>query len=254
MTWVKCPWKRKVIYDGIEQEDGTVKRPPHQESIHLNFGKIIHELVGFKLQNNVEGTKQLLLEHQNNKKFIEMYEDIGDGADKLAEYVKKKEWKLIETELPISSTINFKEMEQVTKRYKVDKNILPVTFNGYIDFIFEDKTGKHIIIDLKVCGWYYTKQIKEQCSMQYQIALYKHFYASEKNVPLDNVSQGFFFILKKNRTKFEPYMITCTNYKIRNALIELYKCYFSILGKTFFKDQSHCQWCYLRNTEFCTKT
>ena len=208
--WKKCPKHWALAY-----RDG---HKIYNASIHAVFGKALHEVLQHYLTVMYEKSgaaadredilgmfKDKLREHyldeyKKNKEqhfstpgeLSEFYEDGEDILNYIkkhrGKYFSKRGWHLVGIETPILVAPN--------PRFK---NIL---YMGYLDVVFyHEGTNTFKIIDIKTStkGWNdYTKKDEEK---QFQLILYKKFFAEQFNVPEKDISIEFFIVRRKVYTE-----------------------------------------------------
>tara|TARA_R110001583_G_scaffold2725_9_gene19050 strand:+ start:1344 stop:2288 length:945 start_codon:yes stop_codon:yes gene_type:complete len=208
--WKKCPKHWALAY-----RDG---HKIYNASIHAVFGKALHEVLQHYLTVMYEKSgaaadredilgmfKDKLREHyldeyKKNKEqhfstpgeLSEFYEDGENILNYIkkhrGKYFSKRGWHLVGIETPILVAPN--------PRFK---NIL---YMGYLDVVFyHEGTNTFKIIDIKTStkGWNdYTKKDEEK---QFQLILYKKFFAEQFNVPEKDISIEFFIVRRKVYTE-----------------------------------------------------
>ena len=204
--WKSCPKKWSLQY-----REGHKKFLP---SIHSLFGLAFHETLQHYLKvmyekNGVEADKidieelfksnlkQCYTEEykkNNNLHFstaIELREFCEDGFEilnfikkKRGQYFTKKGWHLVGIETPITLSPNI--------RYP---NVLYV---GYLDLVFyHEPTDTFKIIDIKTSTKGWNKYAKNDEDKEFQLILYKKFFAKQFGVPIEKVDIEFFIVKRK---------------------------------------------------------
>ena len=204
--WKKCPKQWALQYrDGHKKYEG---------SIHTVFGKALHEVLQHYLtimyeksgaaadrENLNEMLKDKLREHylseynKNKKQHFsnpgELSEFCEDGIN-IIEFIKKKRgsyftkrgWHLVGIETPISLPPH--------------PNYPDIVYIGFLDVVlYNENTKKFKIIDIKTStkGWNdYAKKDEEK---QFQLILYKKFFAKQFDVPEENIDIEFFIVRRK---------------------------------------------------------
>ena len=205
--WKKCPKQWALQY-----RDGHKVYTP---SIHTVFGKALHEAFQHYIQvmydksgaaadreDILEILKDKLREHyqdeykkNKNQHFSdpgELSEFYDDGVEILnylkknrGKYFSKRGWHLVGIETPIT-------MPPISS----NPNVL---FIGYLDIVMYNETlNKFKIIDIKTStkGWK-LDYVKKDEDKQFQLILYKKFFAEQFNVPVDNIDIEFFITRRK---------------------------------------------------------
>ena len=204
--WKKCPKQWALQYrDGHKKYEG---------SIHTVFGKALHEVLQHYLtvmyeksgaaadrENLNEMLKDKLREHylseynKNKKQHFsnpgELSEFCEDGIN-IIEFIKKKRgsyftkrrWHLVGIETPISLSPH--------------PNYPNIVYIGFLDVVlYNENTKKFKIIDIKTStkGWNdYAKKDEEK---QFQLILYKKFFAKQFDIPEENIDIEFFIVRRK---------------------------------------------------------
>tara|TARA_R100001443_G_scaffold109780_1_gene121308 strand:+ start:2508 stop:3455 length:948 start_codon:yes stop_codon:yes gene_type:complete len=205
--WKKCPKQWALQY-----RDGYKVYTP---SIHTVFGKALHEAFQHYIkvmyeksaaaadrEDILEILKDQLREHykeeynkNNNQHFSnpgELSEFYQDGV-KILNYLKKhrgkyftkRGWHLVGIETPIT-----------IPPLHYNPNVL---FIGYLDIVmYHEGTNKFKIIDIKTStnGWK-LDYVKKDEDKQFQLILYKKFFAEQFDVPKENIDVEFFITRRK---------------------------------------------------------
>ena len=201
-----CPWRWKLQYKD------KIKR--FTSSIHTVFGTAIHETIQeyldvmysktgaaadrLDLEDNFHNyfTEEYKKQYKanNNQHFssaVEMREFFNDGVGilnwfkkKKSRYFSKRGWHLVGCEIPVTIAPN--------KRYN---NIL---YMGYLDVVmYHEPTNTFSIIDIKTSTRGWRDQDKNNEDKQFQLLLYKQFFAEQYNIPLDKIEVEFFILKRK---------------------------------------------------------
>ena len=88
--------------------------------------------------------------------------------------------------------------------------------------------------------------------VNYQLTLYKIFYAQKHNIDLKNIETHFALLkrtAKKNKVEF--FRVTSGSKKQENALQLLKKALFNIKKKNYIKDKRSCAKCEFHRTPQC---
>ena len=205
--WKKCPKQWALQY-----RDGHKIYTP---SVHTVFGKALHEAFQHYIEvmytksaaaadrEDILGLlKDKLREHyqdeykkNNNQHFSdpgELSEIYDDGVEILnylkknrGKYFSKRGWHLVGIETPIT-------MPPI----QYNPNVL---FIGYLDIVMYNETlNKFKIIDIKTStnGWK-LNYVKNDEDKQFQLILYKKFFAEQFGVPEKNIDIEFFITRRK---------------------------------------------------------
>ena len=209
--WKKCPKQWALQY-----RDGHKVYTP---SIHTVFGKALHEAFQHYIkvmyeksaaaadrEDILEILKDQLREHykdeykkNNNQHFSnpgELSEFYQDGVEILnylkknrGKYFTKRGWHLVGIETPITIP---------PLQYNQD-----VLFIGYLDIVmYHEGTNKFKIIDIKTStnGWK-LNYVKNDEDKQFQLILYKKFFAEQFGVDEKNIDIEFFITRRKVYTE-----------------------------------------------------
>jgi hypothetical protein len=205
--WKKCPKQWALQY-----RDGHKKYTP---SVHTVFGKALHEAFQHYIEvmytksaaaadreDILEILKDKIREHyqdeykKNNSQHFsdpgELSEFYQDGVEILnylkknrGKYFSKRGWHLVGIETPITMSSN-----------PSNPNVL---FIGYLDIVmYNERINKFKIIDIKTStkGWK-LDYVKKDEDKQFQLILYKKFFAEQFDVPKENIDIEFFITRRK---------------------------------------------------------
>ena len=205
--WKKCPKQWALQY-----RDGHKIYKP---SVHTVFGKALHEAFQHYIQvmydtsaaaadreDILELLKNKIREHyqdeykKNKSQHFsnpgELSEFYKDGVEILnylkknrGKYFSKRGWHLVGIETPI-----------LMAPMKYNPNVL---FMGYLDIVmYNEKLDKFKIIDIKTStnGWK-LEYVKKDEDKQFQLILYKKFFAEQFEVPVENIDIEFFITRRK---------------------------------------------------------
>ena len=126
-------------------------------------------------------------------------------------------------------------------------------FKGFIDLVVKTKDGKYHILDWKTTSWGWDSRRKADKITNYQLTLYKVFWAKKHGIPLDMVETHFGLLkrtAKKNNT--EIFRVTSGPTKLKNALTFLEKAVINIKRKLVIKNRLSCKGCAFYKTVHCT--
>jgi hypothetical protein len=201
----------------------------------------------------------------NNQHFVspdelrEFYEDgvaiIREFAKDKTKYFGKRGWHLVGCEVPIIVTPNPK--------------LQNVMFQGYLDVVlYNEKTNKIKIIDIKTSRQGWGKKEKADQNKQLQLITYKKYFSELYNFPIDNIDVEF-MIVKRKVFESDLYVIKRVQiFKPTSGKVKLNrvaKTINSFLEQAFdrngFKDVDHqprennnCKWCPFHKTHLCSAT
>jgi hypothetical protein len=273
----ECPKKWSLQYrEGHKQ---------FTSSIHTVFGTALHETLQHYLTvmyeqsgaaadrlNTSEFLEEKLREEyktqykaNNNQHFVspdelrEFYEDgvaiIREFSKDKTKYFGKRGWHLVGCEIPIIVTPNPK--------------LQNVMFQGYLDVVlYNEKTNKIKIIDIKTSRQGWGKKEKADQNKQLQLITYKKYFSELYNFPIDNIDVEF-MIVKRKVFESDIYVIKRVQiFKPTSGKVKLNrvaKTINSFLEQAFdrngFKDVDHqprennnCKWCPFHKTHLCSAT
>jgi hypothetical protein len=273
----ECPKKWSLQYrEGHKQ---------FTSSIHTVFGTALHETLQHYLTvmyeqsgaaadrlNTSEFLEEKLREEyktqykaNNNQHFVspdelrEFYEDgvaiIREFSKDKTKYFGKRGWHLVGCEIPIIVTPNPK--------------LQNVMFQGYLDVVlYNEKTNKIKIIDIKTSRQGWGKKEKSDQNKQLQLITYKKYFSELYNFPIDNIDVEF-MIVKRKVFESDIYVIKRVQiFKPTSGKVKLNrvaKTINSFLEQAFdrngFKDVDHqprennnCKWCPFHKTHLCSAT
>ena len=201
-----CPHKWALQY-----RDGHYTS---ESSIHMTFGTAIHETLQNYLDVMYEKSgaeadrinleeyfeerfrETYLKDYKSNKNVhfsdpSEMNEFFADGLEILKYFKKKRNayfskrgWHLVKCELPLLISPN-----------NAYKNVL---YRGYLDIVlYHEPTNTIKIIDIKTSTRGWQDKEKKNEDKQFQLILYKKFFAQQYNFPVDNIEIEFFIVKRK---------------------------------------------------------
>ena len=210
-----CPQKWALQY-----RDGHYTS---ESSIHMTFGTALHETIQNYLDVMYEKSgaeadridiekyfeerfrETYLKDYKSNKNThfsnpSEMKEFFDDGVEILKYFKKKRNshfskrgWHLVKCELPLLITPN-----------PAFKNVL---YRGYLDIVmYHEPTNTIKIIDIKTSTRGWGDKEKKNEDKQFQLILYKKFFAEQYKFPIENIDIEF-FIVKRKLYESEDYVI-----------------------------------------------
>ena len=238
-----------------------------ESSIHMTFGTAIHETIQHYLDVMYEQSaaaadridleayfeerfrETYLKDYKSNKNVhfsnsIELREFFDDGVEilkyfkkKRNQYFSKKGWHLVKCELPLLITPN-----------NAYKNVL---YRGYLDVVlYHEPTNTIKILDIKTSTRGWSDKDKKNEDKQFQLILYKKFFAQQYNFPVDNIDIEF-FIVKRKLYESEEYVIPRIQlFKPASGKIKMSRAEKAInefIEQTFTKDGKHNEGQYLPN-------
>ena len=241
-AWWDCPFRRKLLYEDRIREFSS--------SIHTCFGTAVHNVAEGLLTNKVSSPLPELLKEEFQKElkknnveveeedFNTFYDQGKILVDKILPFMKK--------EFKNYSTINAEE-----KLYeKIEDS--DYKFKGFIDLIIKTEDGKYHIIDWKTTSWGWDSRKKTDPKINYQLTLYKHFYAKKYNIDPKDI-ETYFVLMKRtvNKNHLELLRVTSGDKKTKNALNILHKALYNIEKDFHIKNKLSCRFCEFKKTEYC---
>ena len=243
--WHDCPHKHKRQY--IDKIDGF------KGNLHTAFGTAIHSVCEHGLLNeNLD----------RGKHFLEAFAlEIKSLEEKEVEIEHDLYHKMLEQYHPIVSSFRdeldnyFENCEVVSTEEKLYEDIEghDLKFKGFIDLVVKTPDGKYHILDWKTCSWGWDSRKKADKIINYQLTLYKYFWAKKHGVPLDMVETHFGLLkrtAKKNNT--EIFRVTSGKIKVKNALTFLEKAVINIKRALSVKNRLSCKYCAFYKTQHCS--
>ena len=201
-----CPHRWKLQYKD--------KIKSFTSSIHTVFGTAMHETMQEYLtvmydksateadKINLEDLFQQNFIQEYNKQYKsnnsehfssaeEMREFFEDGVailtwfkKKRSKYFSKRGWYLVGCEIPLTIAPN-----------KMYNNVL---YTGYLDVVlYNENTEEFKIIDIKTSTRGWKEQDKKNEDKQFQLLLYKQFFAEQYHVPVGSIDIEFFIVKRK---------------------------------------------------------
>jgi len=215
------------------------KLNPKKSTPDTHFGTLVHRycqsVLNESLQPKEASEKFLKIWNKlfSMFKIEEKYKHYGTVGEKIILYVQtaiKKEFgniKVLHIEYPIMQKLD-----------NFDQN-----FKGFIDIIFQLESGKTIIADFKTANSVFFFEKYRDAYKDYQITLYKRFYAKLEDISPEDI-ETYFIILEKDPESKKPISIirvTSGNKKLENAEKWLTESLKSINKEKFHKDLRSCK-------------
>ena len=240
--WNYCAWYHKLTrIDGIGGFKGNA---------FTAFGNAIHEVCE---------KKHLDEEFDKDALFIERFEHF------LSELPEEQDSKLVE-EMRSQGKAILPEIEDALDDYFGDYEVLgseipleepiegedEIIFKGYIDGVVATPDDKVHIFDWKSCSWGWDAKRRSAPMTNYQLTLYKRFFAQKMDVDPKNIETHFALLKrtsKKNRVEF--FRVTSGPRKTENASKLLKKALYNIKNKRYIKNRMSCRSCAFNKTEHC---
>ena len=245
--WADCPYFHKLKrIDKLSKFAGN---------IFTAFGKAIHTINEYHLLNEDCEAKFVIFDEEFKKELLLLE---NKPEIKEIEQFSAQARPIIRDILPAMHKY-FGDFEVIAAEHALYE-LIPEElskkefyFKGFIDLIIKTK-DKIVICDYKSCtyGWDRTK--KNSKILQYQLLLYKYFYARKFGLDLKNIDTCF-ILLKRTAKKdnAEVFRVTSGNIKMESCLKLLKNC-LTNLDKGFApKNRMACKYCEFYNTEHCKK-
>ena len=268
----ECPLRWKLNY--------VDKLRVSESNIYLIFGTAMHEVLQAYLEimyyDTVKNANVLNLEEMLRDKLIEQFkiaeetdgkppctkeelkEFFQDGCDILdffkkrrGEYFSRRGYKLIGCEVPINLALT--------------NNIDLI---GYLDIVILDEISNRIkIIDIKTSTMGWNKWQKKDENKTQQLLLYKQFYSTQYNHPIDKIDVEYFIVKRKlwenldfpqkRVQKFVPASGKPSMNKVIKRLDVFLENAFDENGKhktdmIATPNKKACKFCEFKNTEHCS--
>jgi hypothetical protein len=257
-----------------------------EQSIHMVFGTALHETLQLYLdtmynqsgaaadkldletdfKNRLRDEYKKAHKKNNGTHFTDpqgLQEFYSDGIEIInylrknrGKYFSKRGWWLVGCEVPIVLAPN--------------PYLQRVKYMGFLDVVlYNENTNKFIIIDIKTSTRGWNDKAKKDKLKQYQLVLYKKFFAEQYNIPIDDIDIEF-FIVKRKLYESEDFVIkrvqqfrppsgkTSVN-RANQMLTEFLDNAFNKQGKYSEKEMpatpnNNCKWCPYFKTHLCSAT
>lgn len=229
--WNRCPHLYKLKH--------VDRLKDFTSSIDTIYGTMIHRAVQAILLG--ESTEEIELERFLRtwkklcgiyKKFIDKDTSFGEVAgtaiiSSIREVFKQKfgEYRV----LHIEERLSLEAIERFSQNFK-----------GFIDIVLELADGTIVIGDFKTCSTAYAFNKFKDKFKDYQLTLYKHFYAKKNGLDLSKI-KTMFILLDKTKKPISFLEISSGPKKIKNALEWLENSLSAINRQVFLKNRSNCQ-------------
>ena len=243
-VWNECPHKHKLQY--VDKIDGF------KGNLHTAFGTAIHSVCEHGLlDENLDREKHFLDEFA--KELISLKEKDVEIDMTLHEQMMGQ-YEPIVSSFRDELDNYFEDCEVISTEEKLyeDMEGHDLKFKGFIDLVVKTRDGKYHILDWKTTSWGWNSRKKSDKIVNYQLTLYKYFWAQKHGIPLDMVETHFGLLkrtAKKNNT--EIFRVTSGPTKVRNALTFLEKAVINIKRKLVIKNRLSCRGCAFYKTQHC---
>jgi hypothetical protein len=232
-------------------------RIPVPENFSALFGTQIHDSIQSLLKNG-DLAKHLSEFETSWKEVCEKNKDLikpGDDPEGLrlaGINIMSAAEKAFKDNLPFKEVLSV-EFEINTQAISANA----AAYKGYIDMVLKREDDSIVILDFKTCksAFFFTKY--QDKYKEYQLTLYKHYYAELAKVDPDKI-ETYFVLLEKNPTSKKPVQfvkVTSGSKKTENAIGFISDSLKVIDRGLFLKNRSHCtaygKFCPYFKTEYC---
>ena len=247
-TWTECPYRHKLVY--------IDKLPYFSGNEYTAFGTAIHKACEEKIPNkdidaySVFETSFLdeltILKEEEYQFDKSLVQQMRTQAQAICENIFTSvvqefgEYTVFSIEEPLMEDID--EFNSHGRKFK-----------GFIDLVIKTPDDKYHIIDWKTCSWGWNSKKKTDKIVNYQLTMYKHFFAKKHNIDPKNI-ETYFALLKRTakNNNVEIFKVTSGQKKVNNCLSMLEKSVRNIEKGIKIKNRLSCKYCKFYNTENCT--
>ena len=242
--WAECPRKHKLVYlDKISLFKGNE---------FTAFGQAVHSTCeNLLLNENLDKEKHFMesfLEQTNQLQKEDLDNDLIESMKEQGRNISKFVLPAVKSYFGDYEVLSTEEMLYVPIDGYDD-----IYFKGYIDLVLKDKNGKIHIVDWKTCSWGWDSSKKTNKLINYQLTLYKYFYAKKHNIEKLKDIEVHFALLKRTAKKnnVEIFRSTSGDRRIKNSLKLLNNALYNIKKKVSIPNRLSCQYCEFYKTEHC---
>lgn len=130
-------------------------------------------------------------------------------------------------------------------------------FKGYVDIIIKTTKGKkttYWIIDVKTCGFGWTKEKKQDPKLARQVALYKYFWAKKMGINMKDVRTAYLLLKRQAKTgqHCELLKVSVGDITLPRHLKVVNNMLGSMKNEIAVKNRTNCHWCEFKNTDKCS--
>ena len=213
--WRYCPYYYKLRY--------LDKLKPFTNNLWTHFGKLVHR----HLQNVLIEKEE---PHESADRFLKIWNRFCRFYKKQIEEEFGKDFYAAGFGTPVSKAIRTirDEIQNEFGNYKVlkiEENLFlpnenyPQKFAGYIDLVLELEDGRIIILDIKTCESSYMFNKFKAKYKDYQLTLYKHFFAIKHSIELDKIDTYFVTVERNHKSKkpLKLFKVSSGQKKLKNA-------------------------------------
>jgi hypothetical protein len=206
-----------ALHETLQHYITTIYNVSGAEADRINLEEYFYDKLGEIYRKDLKSNKNV--HFTNPEELNEFYEDgleiIRFLKKKRNIYFGKRGWYLIGCEVPLMVNPN-----------PTYPNIL---YKGYLDVVlYHEGTNSFKILDIKTStrGWG-DKEKKDEIK-QYQLILYKKFFAQQFNIPIDNIDVEFFIVKRKIWEQSEFPISRIQEFKPASGKVKLNKAYTAI--------------------------
>lgn len=250
-NWMKCPHLHWLI--------SIAKLIDYEDNIWNLYGDPVHQTLellvledylkdqqtdyfSFFKSKYINAVKKFHEEGSDKKmeddKFVEIFEKQADAFKRhlpniLPTFKQKfgEDYKLIELEKRVYIDLD----------YETDEYLF--CFNGYIDVIVQDASGRYHIIDWKTCTKLWNNYRKRDASYYNQLLLYRHFLAKDMDINPENIDVHYFFLPTTEEEEMEVYSPSYSDEQTEEALSELNKMVRNAFEVKNYTKKATCKYC-----------
>lgn len=247
-NWTECPYRHKLIY--------IDKLPYFSGNEYTAFGTAIHKACEEKIPNKEVDAHSVfqnsflqelkILKEQNHKFDNNLVTEMRHQAKAICDNIFPSvleqfgSFQVVSIEEPLLEDIT--DFESYGRKFK-----------GFIDLVIKTPDNKYHIIDWKTCSWGWNSKKKADKVVNYQLTMYKHFFAKKHNIDPKSI-ETYFALLKRTAKKenIEIFRVTSGEKKTNNCLSVLEKSVINIEKGVKIKNRLSCKYCKFYKTENCT--
>ncbi len=241
-TWSECPYKHKLKY--IENLEGF------KGNEYTAFGTAIHHVCESLVEKKAPIDSSIEFEKKFEEELSKL--DILINKDLVAD-MRPQGKRILPFIMP--------GLEKVFGSYEVisteEELMVPIPgserkFKGFIDLVIRTEEGKYHIIDWKTCSWGWDSRRKSDKITNYQLVLYKKFFALKHNLDLSQL-ETHFALLKRTAKKenVEIFKVPSGRKRVENCTKFLMNAIKNISKKMYIKNRLSCRSCNFYKTEHC---
>jgi len=231
--WNECAYKHKLIYkDKIKEFLGNE---------YTAFGTAIHHVC----EQVVMDDSVDMLSAFNNKFLDELKllnEKKVDLKKDLINQMRSQGKNLLKFILPsLRKTFQNFKVVSVEEELLIPIEDSELSFKGFIDLVIKTDDGKYHVIDWKTCSWGWDSKKKSDRIVNYQLTLYKKFFALKHNINPSEIETHFALLKRTAKTNnVEIFRVTSGPKKTDNAFNLLNKAVYNIINDNHIKNRLSC--------------